>query len=458
MAEQHPKMPSRPPSVERILQAAGPEMADRFGRAAVAGAARAALEAARPAWRETGMTPDEQFLLADVLSRLEAGERSSLRPAINATGVVLHTGLGRAMLPRRALEATCATHHGHSTLEIDSETGERGARHLHVLDHLRTLTGAEDAFVVNNDAGAVLLCLAALARGGEVIVSRGELVEIGGGFRVPEVMDESGAILVEVGTTNKTRAIDYERAITLDTAALLKVHPSNFRVVGFTESASLSELADVAHRHDLPLLDDLGSGALVDLRGLGIGDEPTVAERLALGADVVMFSGDKLLGGPQAGILVGRADLIERMRTHPLARALRCDKVTLSLLEQTLLLYRQGRAWEEIPTLRALARPLEEVREAAESLAAALGGIPRAKAEVVESVARVGAGSLPGEDVPSWAVALAVDGYGPNALAAALRRNDPPIFAHVANDRLLLEARTLLDGEDRVIAAAVRAL
>jgi len=456
MPEPHIKTQARPPSVERVVKAVGQEAVERFGRAAVTEAARVALDRARAEWRSTGAAPEEADIVSDALRRLEAADRPTLVPAVNATGVVLHTGLGRAVLPRAALEAAMSAMAGHSTLEIDPETGERGDRSAHVAGHLCALTGAEDATVVNNDAGAVLLCLVALASGREVVVSRGELVEIGGGFRVPEVMAASGARLVEVGTTNKTRAADYERAITPDTAALLKVHPSNFRVVGFTESASLAELAEIALRHGLPVLDDLGSGALVDVRGLGLGDEPPVSERLAQGAGVVMFSGDKLPGGPQAGILVGRGDLIRRIKAHPLARALRCDKVTLALLEATLRIYRRGRAFEEVPTLRALARTLEDVRTHAGSLASALDRASGVSTQVVESVTRAGAGSLPGEDVPSFAVALTVEGLGPNALAMALRRNDPPIFARVAEDRLLLEVRTLLDGEDALIEAAVR--
>lgn len=458
MAHAQPNTPNRPPSVERLLHALGPDAVERYGRAAVTEAVRAALDTARADWRESGVPPGEPELLTAVHAILEAGERPSLGPVINATGVVLHTGLGRAVLPRRAVEAALAVHTGHSLLEVDPETGARGARHTHVLDHLRALTGAEDAFVVNNNAGAVLLALAAIAAGGEVIVSRGELVEIGGGFRVPEVMAQSGATLVEVGTTNKTRAQDYERAITPNTAALLKVHPSNYRVVGFAESATLPELAEIARRRAIPLLDDLGSGSLIDLRRYGIGDEPTAMERLEQGADLVMFSGDKLLGGPQAGILAGRADLMARIRAHPLARALRCDKVTISLLEQTLALYRQGRATEEIPTLRALTRSPDEVRASAEHLALALNALPGVSAETVETVARAGAGSLPEEAIPSWAVAVAVEGLPPMAFADALRRHQPPVFARVSDDRLLLEARTLLPGEDAILAGAVAAI
>jgi L-seryl-tRNA(Ser) seleniumtransferase len=426
------------------------------GRPAVVRVLREVIANRRAAWLERKAAVREDDIIAEVGDRLAASAMPSLRPAVNATGVVLHTGLGRAVLAeaaRRHVESVTA---GHSTLEIDLATGERGSRHEHVSGLLRELTGAGDAIVVNNDAGAVLLALAALASGREVIVSRGELVEIGGGFRVPEVMEQSGARLVEVGTTNKTRAADYEKAVTANTAALLKVHRSNFRVTGFTEEATLGELSGIATRRGIALLDDLGSGALVDMSGCGLSDEPTVQERLAQGADVVMFSGDKLLGGPQAGIIVGRADLVDRMRRHPLARALRCDKTTLAALEGTLRVYRAGRQWEDIPTLRALAMSAEDTRAAAVRLADELRLAPGVQAEVVPSVNRAGAGTMPGQDLSSFAVAVEVDGLGPSALAAALRGNEPPIVGHIADDRYLLEPRTLLPGENAVIAEALR--
>lgn len=447
----------RLPSVERLVGAAGEALSEQYGREALVRAARATLDAARPGWRESGAVPSMASLSADVSERVKEAARPSLRHAVNATGVVLHTGLGRAVLPPTAVEAALDVARGHSTLEIDAGSGERGSRQDHVAGLLREITGAEAAMAVNNDAGAVLLMLAALARGGEVIVSRGELVEIGGGFRVPDVMAESGARLVEVGTTNKTRLADYARAIRPETAALLKVHPSNFRVTGFTESVSITELSALARENDLPLLDDLGSGALVDLAPAGLRDEPMVQRRLEDGADVVAFSGDKLLGGPQAGILVGRADLIGAMARHPLARALRCDKVTLALLEHTLRLYRDGRAWDEIPTLRALATSAEAVRASAETLAGRLNALDGVNARVVRSVARVGAGSLPGEDVPSFAVAVEREGFSPNALAAALRAHEPPVFGHVSGGDFLLEPRSLLERDtDAVVSALSR--
>ena len=330
---------------------------------------------------------------------------------------------------------------GYSNLEYDLDTGSRGSRHDHLAAVLRRLTGAEGALVVNNNAAAVLLALAALAEGREVIVSRGELIEIGDGFRIPDVLARSGARLVEVGTTNRTRAADYENAIGPDTALLLRVHQSNFRTVGFAERPSLRELSAVAERHGLPLVDDLGSGSLVLFE-----DEPLVPDSLAAGAGLVTFSGDKLLGGPQAGIVAGRAELVDRLRRHPLQRALRPDKLTLAALEGTLLLYLDPeRALREIPALRKLREPVERVRERAERLAALTGG------ELVETAARAGGGALPLAELPSAACALELD------LAAALRAADPPVVALVRDGRTLLDCRAIDDDEVELVAAAVRA-
>ena len=360
---------------------------------------------------------------------------------VNATGVVLHTNLGRAPLAPAAAERVAELAAGYSNLEYDLAAGARGSRHDHLATRLRSLTGAEDALVVNNNAAAVLLALSALAEGREVVVSRGELIEIGDGFRIPEVLARSGARLVEVGTTNKTRVSDYEAAIGPETAAILRVHQSNFRVVGFTERPELRQLAQIAERSGLPLIDDLGSGSLATC-----GDEPLVGESLAAGAALVTFSGDKLLGGPQAGIVCGRAELVARLRRHPLQRALRPDKLTLAALDGTLLLYADPeRAAREIPALRMLREPLETVRARAERLAALTGG------EVVETVARPGGGALPLFDLPSAGVEL-----GPE-LAALLRRSEPPVVALLRGDRTLLDCRTIADDEVDVVAAAVRA-
>jgi L-seryl-tRNA(Ser) seleniumtransferase len=373
------------------------------------------------------------------LAELAAARAPALRRALNATGVIVHTNLGRAPLPEAALARALEVGRGYSNLEYDLTAGGRGSRQDHVAAILRRLTGAEAALVVNNNAAAVMLALAALAEGREVLVSRGELIEIGDGFRIPDVLARSGARLREVGTTNRTRAADYERAIGPETAVLLRVHQSNFRVVGFTEQPTVEQLAAVARRHELPLVDDLGSGVLVHLEG-----EPSAKESLAAGADLVCFSGDKLLGGPQAGIVVGRADLVERLRRHPLQRALRADKLTLAALEGTLGLYLDPeRAVRKVPVLRMLNEPAETVRARAERLAAAVGG------EVEETVARVGGGALPLAELPS--VACAVE----ESLAEPLRTGEPPVVGVLRDGRLLLDCRTLTDAEAEEVAAAV---
>jgi L-seryl-tRNA(Ser) seleniumtransferase len=401
-------------------------------------AARDVLALARDEIR-AGRDPGD--LDARLQATLAAARKPALRRVLNATGVIVHTNLGRAPLAAAALERVAAAAGGYSNLEYDLDAGTRGSRQDHVTTILRRLTGAEAALVVNNNAGALLLALAALGEGREVLVSRGELIEIGDGFRIPDVLARSGARLVEVGTTNRTSADDYDRAAGADTALLLRVHQSNFRVVGFTERPALAELAAVARRHELPLLDDLGSGALVDLP-----DEPTVQAALAAGADIVAFSGDKLLGGPQAGILVGRGDLLARLRRHPLHRALRADKLALAALEGTLLLYLDPqRALREIPVLRMLHDAAAAVRARAERLAAAVGG------EVEETVARVGGGALPLAELPSFACAVE------ESLVAPLRAHEPPVVGIVRDGRLLLDCRTLTDEEADEAAAAVRA-
>jgi L-seryl-tRNA(Ser) seleniumtransferase len=400
-------------------------------------AARTVLERAR---EEIGAGREPAPLVEAVLAELDRLRRPSLRRVLNATGVLVHTNLGRAPLAARALERVAAVGAGYSNLEYDLERGARGSRQDHLAPLLCRLTGAEAALVVNNNAAAVLLALAALAEGREVIVSRGELIEIGDGFRIPEVLASSGARLVEVGTTNRTRAADYERAIGPETAAILRVHQSNFRVVGFAERPRLAELADIAHAHDLALVDDLGSGALQE-----VGDEPTPAESLRAGAVLVCFSGDKLLGGPQAGVVVGRADLVERLRRHPLQRALRADKLSLAALEGTLLAALDPGGAAEIPVLRMLHEPLEQVRARARRLAELVGG------EVEETVARVGGGALPLTELPSAACAVE------EGLAERLRTGEPPVVAVVRDGRTLLDCRTLTDADVDAVAAAVAA-
>jgi len=401
-------------------------------------AARAVIARARDELR-AGADPGD--LAARLRDELTAARRPALRRVLNATGVIVHTNLGRAPLPQAALERVQDAGRAYSNLEYDLAAGARGSRQDHAGRILSRLTGAEAAIVVNNNAGAMLLALAALAEGREVLVSRGELIEIGDGFRIPDVLARSGARLVEVGTTNRTRADDYERAVRAETALLLRVHQSNFRVIGFTEQPTVPELAAVAQRHDVPLLDDLGSGALLELS-----DEPTVRGALAAGADLVCFSGDKLLGGPQAGIVVGRASLIERLRRHPLHRALRIDKLGLAALEGTLLLYLEpDRALREIPVLRMLHEDAATVRARAERLAAAVGG------DVEETLARVGGGALPLAELQSFA--CAVD----EALSGPLRSSEPPVIGIVRDGRLLLDCRTLADGDVDEVAASIRA-
>jgi len=418
------------PSVDELARAVDDPLA--------VDAARTVLARARETIASGGAPGDLPALLR---AELRASRAPRLRRVLNATGVIVHTNLGRAPLAAHALERVTEAARGYSNLEYDLAGGRRGSRQEHVVDALRRLTGAEAALVVNNNAAAVLLALAALAEGREVVVSRGELIEIGDGFRIPDVLARSGARLREVGTTNRTRASDYERAVGPETGALLRVHQSNFRVVGFTEQPTVAGLAAVARRHGVPLVDDLGSGVLVALE-----DEPSARESLAAGADLVCFSGDKLLGGPQAGVVVGRAELVERLRRHPLQRAVRADKLTLAALEGTLALYLEpARAAREVPVLRMLGEPAEAVRARAARLVEAVGG------EVEETVARVGGGALPLAEVASFACAVEEE------LAGPLRAGEPPVVGIVRDGRLLLDCRTLAEAEVDEVAAAVAA-
>jgi len=422
------------PSVDELLR---DERLAEVARPLSVAAARTALARAREEI-STGRDPGD--LVERVELELAAAARHRLRRVVNATGVIVHTNLGRAPLAEAAIERVGDAARGYSNLEYDLDSGARGSRQAHVTPLLCRLTGAESALVVNNNAAAVLLALAALAEGREVLVSRGELIEIGDGFRIPDVLERSGARLVEVGTTNRTRAADYERALGPETAVLLRVHQSNFRVVGFTELPRLEELVGVARAGGLPLVDDLGSGVLAALEG-----EPSARDALSAGADLVCFSGDKLLGGPQAGIVVGRADLVERLRRHPLQRALRADKLTIAALEGTLALYLDpGRAAAEIPVLRMLGQGSETVRNRAERLASLTRG------EVEPTVGRVGGGALPLAEIESFACAVEEE------LAAPLRAADPPVVGVVRDGRLLLDCLTLSDEEVEEAAAAVR--
>jgi L-seryl-tRNA(Ser) seleniumtransferase len=400
---------------------------------------------------------DVAAILAAVRERLAARRAPRLCRAVNATGVILHTGLGRAVLPKTALDAIAAEQKGYSLLEVERGSGERSIRETHVVELLREITGAEAATVVNNNAGATLLALAALAKDREVITSRGQLVEIGGSFRIPDVMKESGARLVEIGTTNKTYLADYETAITERTALLLRVHTSNYRIVGFTHFPSLEELVGLGRRRGIPVMDDLGSGAVVDLAPYGVTDEPRVQSSVKAGADVITFSGDKLLGGPQAGLIVGRKEAVARIRRHPLFRALRVDKLTLTALEATLKLYLDHeRLFRELPTLRMISMSLDECEKRALTLASKLKGIPGLALDVLDDSSEFGGGSVPTQQIPTKVVALKHAALSLETLAARLRTGTPCVFCRVQRERALLDVRTLQDGEDDEIAASLR--
>jgi len=395
----------------------------------------------------------EDAILARLEARLTGPAEAALQRVINATGTVLHTNLGRALLPEAAISAVVQAASQPVNLEYDLAQGDRGQRELAIESLLMDLSGAEAATVVNNNAAAVLLALNTLARDKEVIVSRGELIEIGGGFRIPEVMSRSGGILKEVGTTNRTHVADYENAITDRTALLLKVHTSNYRIVGFVADVGLSELVAVGKRHRIPVMEDLGSGALVDLARYGLPKEPVVAERIALGADIVTFSGDKVLGGPQAGLAVGKAALVKQMTANPLHRAVRCGKFTIAALEATLRLYRESACIaHDIPTLRAFTRPLAEIENVAQralpALASALG--PGFRVSVQDSTSQIGSGALPTEEIPTKVIAIEHDFMGPHRIAGRFRQARPPIIGRIADDQFLLDARTIFDPLDLV--------
>ena len=450
------------PKVDRVL--GEPEviaLVEQYGRARVVDAIRVATDDLRRDALRTGTLPQNGTLLAelqDEVSRLlAAGSRRTLRRAINATGVVLHTGLGRAVLAQTAADAVAEVARNHSLLEVDTDTGERGSRLAHVSGLIRELTGAEDTLVVNNNAAAVFLAVSALAAGKEAIISRGQLVEIGGSFRIPDVIRSAGARLVEVGTTNRVRISDYRDAITEHTGLLLRVHPSNFRIVGFTEEASLEELTALGREHEIPVVDDLGSGALVDLTRYGLTAEPTVHASVQAGADVVTFSGDKLLGAPQSGLIIGSKELLGRMKRHPLMRVLRVDKMTMAGLEATLRLYRdEPAAIREIPTLAALTARPEVLRSRAERLAALLSGLP-VEVTLEPGVSQVGGGSLPGEELPTTLVCVQCAQLSVVELARRLRTGEPSIWGRIQRGRLIFDLRTVHDEELAELATGLRA-
>lgn len=441
------------PAVDALLRS--PELAlltGEVGVEAVTEAARAALAEARRRIAEGGSAPSPEAWVHLVQMHMERLGAPSLRPVINATGVIIHTNLGRAPLSAAALEAVRSVSLGYSTLEYDLEAGARGSRHDHARRLLCELTGAEDAMVVNNNAAAVYLLLSALCAGREVLISRSQLVEIGGGFRIPDVLRQSGARLVEVGATNRTHLRDFVLAVTAESVAVLRVHSSNFKQIGFVAMPTLAELADFARSRGLLLIDDLGSGALLDTTQYGLAPEPMVQRSVAEGADLVAFSGDKLLGGPQAGLIVGRAKWIDPLRRHPLARALRVDKMTLAALEATLSAYRRGRAVEELPIWRMIAASPEALRARAEVWRARLleQGVA---AQLQPGASAVGGGSLPGETLPT--TLLAVEHPDPDAAAARLRRQPTPVIGRIQRDRLLFDPRTVLPEQEETLLTAL---
>jgi L-seryl-tRNA(Ser) seleniumtransferase len=440
------------PSVDQLLQT--PEVVDwiaAYGRPLTLQAIRSALAEVRSSYPVNGVTLEQNDLLERARQLLLAWTAPTLQPVINATGVVLHTNLGRAPLSRTALQAIQAVAAGYATLEYDLPAGRRGSRSVHAEDLLKRLTGVESALVVNNNASAVLLALSALARRRAVVISRSQLVEIGGGFRIPEVMKQSGARLVEVGATNRVHLSDFEQAIHEQPVALiLRAHRSNFRIIGFTSEPSLAEMTALAHDAGIPVVDDLGSGSLLETERYGLGHEPTVQESLAAGADLVCFSGDKLLGGPQAGIILGRAELIARLKKHPLARALRADKLCLAALSATLLHYLKDEAEQEIPIWRMISASPDSLRARASDWTERLG-----QGVVLPGQSTVGGGSLPEETLPTFLAAFNV--RSSNQALAHLRRAVPPVIARLQDGRLVLDPRTVLPEQDNALLSALRA-
>lgn len=445
------------PSIDELMQSAtGLHLAAQFSRPLAVRAIRASLTLARTHILAGAQCPSREELLANAEQQIRAEQQLHLRPVINATGVIINTNLGRAPLSDDALQAVQQVSSGYSNLEYDLEAGERGSRHTHVEALLRELTGAEAAIVTNNTAAAVLLGLSTLAIGREVIISRGQLVEIGGGFRVPDVMRQSGCHLVEVGTTNRTRLKDYTDAITERTALLLSVHPSNFLITGFTESTSLKDLSTLAQQHNLLVMNDLGSGCLLNSERYGLTHEPTPQESIAAGADVVCFSGDKLLGGPQAGILIGKAEVIARLAKHPLMRAVRIDKMTLAALETTLRHYQRGQAETHIPVWRMISVQQEILHTRATHWVAQLQA-HSISAHIQHGESTIGGGSLPGETLPTTLVALdATKARVPlEELAKKLRMRSTPIIVRIFRDTLVLDPRTVFEEQDEAVIEAL---
>lgn len=450
------------PSVDEVLKAPGIKtLSEAYPRRLVVEAIRTSINETRKRITSSSSvkTINLNTLISKIKKLVEEASEPSLRKVINATGVVIHTNLGRSPLSRKAIEAMVNISSGYSNLEMNLKTGERGSRHSHIVSLLTTLTGAESAMVVNNNASAVLLALSALASGREAIVSRGQLVEIGGSFRIPDVMRQSGAVLKEVGTTNKTYISDFREAIGENTALLMRVHPSNFRVVGFSTEVSLEKLVALGREFNLPVLDDLGSGVLLDLSSYGMLDEPTAQESIKAGADVVTFSGDKLLGGPQAGIILGKKKYVSLMEKHPLARAIRVDKFTLASLEATLNLYLdEKKALVEIPTLRMLTAAQPELKKVADKLARGIREVVGQKmlVESEKDVSKAGGGALPLADLPTAVVSIKPLNMTVNELEEKLRGGRPSILTRIKEDKLLLDVRTIQEGEDEDIITSLK--
>lgn len=443
------------PSVDGLLQrTAFAELIERFGRAPVRQAVQEILARTREQIRSGKLkdVPAEESLTQAIRGTLQNSQKIGVTPAINATGIILHTGLGRARLPAAAMKAL-ATLDGYCTLQIDLADGRRGHRDAHIEKLLCELTGAQAATVVNNNAAATLLVLNEVGKGREVIVSRGQLVEIGGSYRIPDVMAQSGAKLVEVGTTNRTHLADYERAINENTAALMHVHTSNYRIVGFSSSVAIEEMAQLAHAHGLPVIDDIGSGNLMDMSRFGLPEEPTAQRSIQADANLVTFSADKLIGGPQAGIILGTQDMIQRIRKNPLARALRVGKLTLAALQATLQLFRDEQLLlAEHPTWQMLTRPLEELRKQAQSLAAQLSNLSDdLTVEVTSGSSQTGSGSLAAMDLPTYLVSVRTGSFSADDLARRLRTATVPVIGRIHKDAVLLDVRTIaVDQHDTV--------
>ena len=451
----------RLPKVQTVLETPmAVELIRTFGYDDVADAVRAKLQKTRDEivagvdLADTDIT--HQAVLDDILPELSAARTPSLRSVINATGIIIHTNLGRARLAPEAIQAMQDVAANYSTLEFDLESGARGSRHSHVEALICHLTGAEAAMVVNNCAAAILTSLTALAAGKPIVASRGEMVEIGGSFRMPDVIQQSGALLREVGTTNKTHLRDYADAICDDTALLLKSHTSNYRIVGFASVPAREDLASLAKSHGTLLVEDLGSGVLIDLSPFGLPNEPVVGDVLAAGVDVVTFSGDKLLGGPQAGIIAGTRACIDQIRSHPMARAVRIDKLSLAALYATLDLYRApNNPLECVPVLQALAAPIEDIHARAQILQKHLSRVPGLQTVIVPSAARAGGGALPQQDLPSFAIAVTAGDTSPDTIARKLRKAAAPVIGRISKDQFLLDLRAVADDDITTLAQSV---